>query len=120
MVNVFLEEIVLSTDQTLQLVEVDNTTEMIDAIVNAANACLKHRAGVVGAILRRGGPAIRQESDSWVLAHGPVSHAAPTCTLGGNLSRRYFIHAEGQGWGEGDEDARLAAAISGSLRVAKS
>ena len=71
--NSLLTETVLLSGQTLQLVRGDITAGMTtDAIVNAANAYLQHGAGVAGAILRRGGPAIQRESDAWVRAHGPV------------------------------------------------
>ena len=79
---------------------------------------LQHGAGVAGAILRRGGPAIQRESDAWVQRHGPVSHAAPAWTSGGNLACRIVIHAVGPVWGDGDEDAKLAEAVTGSLRLA--
>jgi O-acetyl-ADP-ribose deacetylase (regulator of RNase III) len=117
-VNSLLSETVLPSSQTLQLVRGDITAETTDAIVNAANAYLQHGAGVAGAILRRGGPAIQWESDAWVQAHGPVSHAAPAWTSGGNLACRIVIHAVGPVWGDGDEDAKLAASITGSLRMA--
>ncbi len=96
----------------------DITAEQVDAIVNAANEHLQHGGGVAGIISRRGGPAIQQESDAWVGMHGPVSHAEPAVTSGGNLSCRYVIHAVGPVWGEGDEDRKLAEAVTGSLRVA--
>jgi O-acetyl-ADP-ribose deacetylase (regulator of RNase III) len=90
----------------------------VDAIVNAANRHLQHGAGVAGAILHGGGPVIQHESDAWVRQHGPVSHAAPAYTHAGNLPCRFVIHAVGPVWGEGDEEARLAAAVTGSLRCA--
>jgi O-acetyl-ADP-ribose deacetylase (regulator of RNase III) len=124
-VNTLQTETILPSGQTLQLVQGDITAETTDAIVNAANTYLQHRAGVAGAILRRGGPAIQQESDVWVQTHGPVSHAEPAWTSGGNLPCRTVIHAVGPVWGNtqragagGDEDAKLAAAVTGSLRVA--
>ena len=116
--NSLLTETVLPSGQTLQLVRGDITAETTDAIVNAANAYLQHGAGVAGAILRRGGPEIQRESDAWVKAHGPVSHAASAWTSGGNLACRNVIHAVGPVWGDGDEDAKLAEAVSGCLRVA--
>ena len=116
--NRLIKETVLATGQTLQLVQGDITAETTDAVVNAANRYLKHGAGVAGAILRRGGPIIQRESDAWVNAHGPVSHAAPAWTSGGNLAARFVIHAVGPVWGEGEEAQKLGAAITGSLRVA--
>jgi O-acetyl-ADP-ribose deacetylase len=138
-VNNLLIETLLPTGQTIQLVQGDITAEQTDAIVNAANKYLQHGSGVAGAILHRGGPVIQQESDAWVQSHGPVSHAEPAWTSGGDLSCRVVIHAVGPVWGDrlrtvsgyqaksagGDghststsEDAILAAAVCGSLRVA--
>jgi O-acetyl-ADP-ribose deacetylase (regulator of RNase III) len=119
-VNTVLAEAGFSSGQTFQLVQGDITAETTEAIVNAANPALRHGAGVAGAILRRGGPVIQQESEAWVREHGPVSHAAPAWTSAGSLPCRYVIHAVGPVWGDGDEDAKLAAAVSGSLSVAES
>ncbi len=116
--NTILNETVLPSGPTLQLVQGDLTNETTNAIVNAANEYLQHGAGAAGAISRRGGPDIQTESDAWVRRHGPVSHAEPAWTSGGTLPCRYVIHAVGPVWGDGDEDAKLAAAVTGSLRVA--
>ncbi len=113
-----LTERVLANGQSIQLVQGDITAETTDAIVNAANAHLQHGAGVAGAIVRRGGPAIQQESDAWVREHGTVSHAHPGWTSGGQLRAKYVIHAVGPVWGDGDEDAKLASAVEGSLALA--
>ncbi len=118
--NKVLQERTLPTGQTLQLVQGDITAETTDAIVNAANAHLKHGAGVAGAIVRRGGPDIQRESDEWVRTHGRVSHEQPAWTVGGHLPAKYVIHAVGPVWGDGNEDGKLAAAIKGSLAVADS
>jgi O-acetyl-ADP-ribose deacetylase (regulator of RNase III) len=138
-VNALLIETKLPSGQILQIVQGDITVEKTDAIVNAANKDLMHEAGVAGAILRRGGPVIQQESDAWVQNHGPVSHTEPAWTSGGNLNCRFVIHAVGPVWGDTqrtgagtqrtgagtrkactgeDEDVKLAAAVSGALRVA--
>jgi O-acetyl-ADP-ribose deacetylase len=124
-VNTTLFETILPSGGTLQLVQGDITAEKTDAIVNAANEYLQHGAGVAGAISRRGGPAIDKESAAWVKQHGLVSHESPAWTSGGNLLAKYVIHAVGPIWGDaqsasagGDEDAKLAAAVTGSLRVA--
>lgn len=106
------------TGQSLQIVQGDLAQEQVDAIVNAANARLQHGAGVAGAIVRRGGSEIQTESDAWVRAHGPVTHDRPAYTTAGMLPCRYVIHAVGPVWGSGDEDAKLAAAVSGSLTLA--
>ncbi|PWH15532.1 MAG: hypothetical protein DDG59_11295 [Anaerolineae bacterium] len=103
----------------LQLVQGDITAEPVDAIVNAANRYLQHGGGVAGAIVRRGGEEIQQESNRWVQEHGPVSHEQPAYTGAGRLPCRYVIHAVGPMWGEGDEDNKLCAAVRGALQVAE-
>jgi O-acetyl-ADP-ribose deacetylase (regulator of RNase III) len=113
-----LGEHILPGDRRLRLVQGDLTDQDVDAIVNAANEHLAHGAGVAGAIVRRGGPQIQKESDAWVRERGPVDHAHPALTGAGRLSCRYVIHAVGPVWGEGDEDAKLEAAIRGSLDLA--
>lgn len=115
--NRVLAERVIPTGQTLQIAQGDITAEETDAIVNAANSRLQHGAGVAGAIVRRGGPAIERESDAWVRAYGPVSHARPAWTGGGRLAAKYVIHAVGPICGDGDEDTKLGAAVEGSLTV---
>ncbi len=116
--NRLIKQTVIASGQTFQLVQGDITSEATDAVVNAANRFLKHGAGVAGAILRRGGSIIQSQSDAWVQAHGPVSHANPAWTSGGDLPARYVIHAVGPVWGEGDESQKLGAAVTGSLRTA--
>ncbi|MDO8755353.1 MAG: macro domain-containing protein, partial [Anaerolineales bacterium] len=113
--NTILVERTLSTGQTLQIVQGDITTEVVDAIVNAANEHLQHGGGVAWAIVRRGGDVIQEESDKWIQQHGPVSHTHPAWTSGGALPAKYIIHAVGPVWGDGDEDNKLADAITGSL-----
>jgi O-acetyl-ADP-ribose deacetylase (regulator of RNase III) len=105
--------------QKFEIARGDLTTEQVDAIVNAANAHLRHGGGVAAAIANRGGPAIQQESDAWVHAHGAVPHHLPAYTSGGRLPCRYVIHAVGPVWGSGDEDHKLSQAIGGSLQRAE-
>ncbi|RPI81071.1 MAG: macro domain-containing protein [Chloroflexi bacterium] len=102
----------------IQIVQGDITTEEVDAIVNAANKRLQHGGGVAGAISRRGGPSIQAESDAWVRQKGSVSHETPAVTGAGSLPCRYVIHAVGPVWDEGNEDAKLEAAVLGSLKTA--
>lgn len=116
--NEIVREITLKTGQRLQIVRGDLTQETVDAIVNAANASLQHGGGVAGAISRRGGPQIQEESDEWVRRFGPVTHARPVYTKAGELPCRFVIHAVGPVWGSGDEDSKLTLAVQGSLRVA--
>ena len=116
--NIVLKEQTLSSGQTLQIVQGDITIEEVDAIVNAANEHLQHGGGVAWAISKRGGPVIQQESNEWIRAKGTVSHAHPAWTSGGQLPAKTVIHAVGPVWGDGDEDAKLSAAVTGSLRMA--
>lgn len=116
--NKVLVERVLPSGQAIQIVQGDITAETTNAIVNAANEHLRHGAGVAGAIVRRGGQVIQQESDEWIRGHGPVSHSRPAWTSGGRLPAKYVIHAVGPIWGDGDEDAKLTEAIHGSLEAA--
>jgi O-acetyl-ADP-ribose deacetylase (regulator of RNase III) len=116
--NQVLAEYTFNSGVLLQLVQGDLTLEQVDAIVNAANAPLRHGGGLAGAIVRRGGPSIQAESDAWLRQHGPVTHDRPAYTGAGDLPCRYVIHAVGPVWGEGDEDNKLAAAVRGSLQVA--
>jgi len=116
--NTVLTERVLSTNQSIQIVQGDITTETVDAIVNAANEHLQHGGGVAWAISKKGGPAIQKESDAWIQQHGPVPHAHPAWTSSGLLPAKYVIHAVGPIWGDGDEDKKLSDAVTGSLRVA--
>lgn len=116
--NTVLVEKKLPSNQTIQIVQGDITTEEVDAIVNAANEHLQHGGGVAGTISRKGGSAIQKESDAWVREHGRVSHSRPAWTSGGRLPAKYVIHAVGPVWGGGDEDNKLASAVTGCLRVA--
>lgn len=115
--NQVISEHILESGQRLQIVQGDITKEVVDAIVNAANAHLNHGGGVAAAIAGRGGPKVQAESDSWVLQHGPIKPESPAYTSGGNLSCRYVIHTVGPVWGEGNEDNKLNAAISGALKL---
>lgn len=116
--SVILHSYTFPTGQCLELAHGDLTEESLDGIVNAANAALMHGGGLAAAIVQRGGPLITRESAEWIRLQGPVSHARPAYTSGGDLPCRWVIHAVGPVWGEGDEDASLAAAIRGSLALA--
>lgn len=116
--NSVLKEHVFPTGQRIQIVQGDLTAEEVDAIVNAANEHLQHGGGVAWAISRKGGAVIQKESDAWIQEHGRVSHSRPAWTSGGLLPAKYVIHAVGPVWGSGDDDNKLAEAVSGSLRAA--
>jgi O-acetyl-ADP-ribose deacetylase (regulator of RNase III) len=100
------------------LVQGDITAEEVDAIVNAANSRLLHGGGVAGAIVRRGGYVIQEESDAWVREHGEAGHDRPAVTGAGSLPCRAVIHAVGPVWGSGGEDEKLRAAVRSALEAA--
>lgn len=116
--STILAEKILPNGQSIQIAQGDLTLEDVDAIVNAANEHLQHGGGVAWAIVRRGGETIQKESDEWIRTHGAVPHSRPAWTRAGSLPSRFVIHAVGPVWGDGDEDKKLAEAVTGSLRVA--
>ena len=101
-------------EKTIRLVLGDITERDTDAIVNAANSHLQHGGGVAGAIVRRGGQIIQEESDK--IGFTPVGQAV--LTSAGRLPARFVIHAVGPRMGEGDEDNKLKNAVINSLLLA--
>ncbi len=99
----------------LRIIQGDLTQQNVDAIVNAANCHLQHGGGVAGAIVRKGGAIIQDESDR--IGFTPVGTAV--ITTGGSLKARWVIHTVGPRWGEGDEDRKLENAILSSLALAE-
>lgn len=106
-----------SSNQRIQVRLGDLTQEEVDAIVNAANAQLAHGGGVAGAIVRRGGYAIQEESNRWVRQHGPLSSGQVAVTGAGHLPSKFVIHAVGPVWQGGgqNEDQLLRLAVWNSL-----
>ena len=98
----------------IRLIRGDLTEADADAIVNAANSRLQHGGGVAGAIVRKGGRIIQEESN--VIGYVPVGGAA--ITGAGKLKTRYVIHTVGPVWGEGDEEAKLRSAVRSTLKLA--
>ncbi len=107
--------------QALEIRQGDLTQEEVDAIVNAANSHLAHGGGVAGAIVRRGGYVIQEESDRWVAGHGPVPTGQVAVTGAGRLPCKWVIHAVGPVWqgGGAHEEELLAAAVSNALLKAE-
>ncbi|OMH40984.1 macro domain-containing protein [Desulfurobacterium indicum] len=98
----------------LVVVQGDITEEVVDAIVNPANSSLKHGGGVAGAIVRKGGKIIQEESNR--IGYLPVGKAV--FTTAGKLPCRFVIHTVGPVWGEGDEERKLRSAVDSVLEVA--
>lgn len=102
----------------IELIQGDITQAQVDALVNAANSRLAGGGGVDGAIHRRGGPAIMEETARRYPEGCPTGSAV--ISSGGQLAARYVIHAVGPVWrgGEHEEPALLAAAHRRSLELA--
>ena len=79
----------------VRLLQGDITEVEAGAIVNAANSYLEHGGGVAGAIVRKGGWVIQEESREWVRRHGPVPVGGVAVTSAGRLRAKYVIHAVG-------------------------
>ena len=104
--------------QTLELRCGDITLEEVDAVVNAANSRLAGGGGVDGAIHRRGGPAIMEETDRRYPDGCPTGSAV--ISGAGNLPAKYVIHAVGPVWSGGrrGEAEQLASAYRRCLELA--
>ncbi len=100
--------------KVFELLAGDITEMETAAIVNAANSRLKHGGGVAGAIVRKGGRVIQDESDR--IGCCPVGQAV--ITGAGNLKTGCVIHAVGPRMGEGNEDQKLGSATLSSLQLA--
>ena len=102
----------------LELVQGDITLQQADAIVNAANRRLAGGGGVDGAIHRRGGPAIMEETRRRYPEGCPTGQAV--ITGAGGLPSRFVIHAVGPVWKGGacGEPALLASAYRQCLELA--
>jgi len=100
--------------KTIRLISADLTERDVDALVNAANSHLQHGGGVAGAIVRKGGRIIQEESN--VIGYVPVGNAV--ITGAGRLKARHVIHTVGPMMGEGDEDNKLRKAINSVLVLA--
>ncbi|MAT38995.1 MAG: macrodomain protein [Ectothiorhodospiraceae bacterium] len=111
-----VKELSLANGVNLQIVHGDLTAEETDAIVNAANERLQHGGGVAGAISRKGGVSIQEESDRIGFVH--TGEAAATGA--GTLPASFVIHAVGPVWKDGseNEDALLEGAVRSALNLA--
>ncbi len=100
-------------NKILRLLLGDITERDVDAIVNAANSYLQHGGGVAGAIVKKGGKVIQDESNK--IGFVPVGGAA--ITTAGKLPARFVIHAVGPKMGEGDEENKLKKAVQSVLKL---
>jgi O-acetyl-ADP-ribose deacetylase (regulator of RNase III) len=104
--------------RTLELALGDITEQKVDAIVNAANSRLAGGGGVDGAIHRRGGPAIMEETARRYPQGCPTGSAV--ISTAGDLPARYVVHAVGPRWrgGTAGEAELLASAYRTALSLA--
>lgn len=110
--------VTLSSGHILSLWHGDITEESVDAIVNAANDGLVHGGGVAGAIVRKGGYVIQDESDR--IGRVPTGSAA--ITGAGSLAAKHVIHAVGPVWNgrtPEENDRLLASATTSALEIAR-
>ncbi|HEX8676255.1 MAG TPA: macro domain-containing protein, partial [Segetibacter sp.] len=104
----------LKNNKTIRLVKGDITERNVDAIVNAADSHLNHGGGVAGAIVRKGGRIIQDESNDI----GFVSVGTSVITSAGKLPCRSVIHTVGPKMGEGNEEEKLNNTINSVLELA--
>ncbi len=104
--------------QTIELAQGDVTLQQVDAIVNAANSRLAGGGGVDGAIHRRGGPAIMEETDRRYPQGCPTGTAV--ISGAGRLAAKHVIHTVGPVWsgGKRGEAELLASAYRSCLDLA--
>lgn len=109
-----IREILLNKTR-VRTIDGDLTDAPVTAIVNAANSHLQHGGGVAGAIVRKGGSVIQEESN--LVGFVPVGECAVTSA--GRLPARYVIHTVGPRWGEGNEETKLQEALRNTLKTAE-
>ncbi|XP_003390636.1 PREDICTED: poly [ADP-ribose] polymerase 14-like [Amphimedon queenslandica] len=96
-----------------------------DVIVNAANGQLAHDAGIAAAIVKRGGPAIQEDSRRYIDKNRSLSDGkAVLFPRAGNLPYKAIVHAVGPIWNRSGDNSRgialLRKAVRQSLEKSKS
>jgi O-acetyl-ADP-ribose deacetylase (regulator of RNase III) len=106
-------------NKSLELIQGDITEQPLDAVVNAGNSALAGGGGVDGAIHRRGGPSIMQETRRKYPGGCPTGSAV--ISTAGDLPARYVVHAVGPIWRGGmqGEAELLASAYRSAIALAE-
>jgi O-acetyl-ADP-ribose deacetylase (regulator of RNase III) len=107
-----------SPGPTIEIVHGDITTQVVDAIANAANEALRGGGGVDGAIHAAAGPGLLEELRRRYPDGTPTGTAVATDAH--RLPARWILHAVGPVWrgGSAGEPELLASAYRSCLRLA--
>lgn len=100
----------------------DITNEPVEVIVNSANINLVHSGGVAGAILRKAGQEVQDESNALVAELGSLDYGSVAVTSAGALPYKHIFHVVGPIYEDGKQGERelLEKSISSCLQKAES